>query len=98
MIAGYYGGNQFGQLRILAANGRMVDDQLLRPRWAGNEIDGPAIAWLARQRGPRIWVSDEQMCSVYGVTPSMKDQVYNLIRQARIRIVRYPREAAKFLR
>ena len=24
----------------------------------GNEIDGPAIAWLAAQKGPRVWLFD----------------------------------------
>lgn len=58
VVAGYWGCNGTGILRVLAANGKMVARDLLYPTGDGNEIDGPAIAWLAAQQGPRVWVFD----------------------------------------
>lgn len=58
-VAGYWGhGNGTGMIRVLAAGGRMVDDDDLQPDGGMNEIDLPALAWLAAQRGPRVWVCD----------------------------------------
>ena len=98
VVATYCGGGGRGVIRIVAAGGRMASAYDLRPEWGGNEIDGPAVAWLARQRGPRIWVTDEGMCSQYGVTMGMTEQVYALCRQSRIRIVPGPEDVAQYLR
>ena len=60
-----------GLLQIIAANNRMaapgrghngyrkVPDHLGGGRvQAGNVVDGPALKWLSKQKGPRYWVSD----------------------------------------
>jgi hypothetical protein len=55
-VAGYSGSGPVGELVILARNGRIAED--LRPRYGGNEVDMPALQWLARQSRPLMWVSD----------------------------------------
>jgi len=60
-IATYSGNadNVRGTLRIVAKSGRRASHDWLECPGAGsNVIDGPALDWLAKQRGPRIWVSD----------------------------------------
>jgi len=49
-----------GRLTILAHQGRAVasDDPWQKFHGGGNGCDGPALAWLARQPGPRVWFSD----------------------------------------
>lgn len=64
----------YGALRIVARDGRVVAKDVMhngidsgpyasysnenRYYGNGNTVDGPALDWLARQPGPRIWVSD----------------------------------------
>jgi hypothetical protein len=77
-IALYSGARTTGILRIVADRGRITDDRLLdRPSAPGNIIDGPALEWLGRQRGPRIWISDG------GVTGKFDGPAAELTRQAR---------------
>ncbi|NBW17591.1 MAG: hypothetical protein EBR82_57405 [Caulobacteraceae bacterium] len=56
-----------GRIVIGAAGGRAATVRDVRRALPGrdNLIDGPALRWLARQPGPRFWVSDE---GVGGVT------------------------------
>lgn len=56
----------WGAIRILARDGRRVPDaQLAGPTGrGGNVVDGPALRWLARQPGPRVWVSDGRVTGV----------------------------------
>ena len=63
IVAGYSGACGEGVLRILAKDGRMVKPELVKSPYGGNEVDGPALRWLARQPGRRVWVSDEGVCS-----------------------------------
>lgn len=58
VIASYSSCGGFGTLRIIAKNGKRVEDNLLSTPGEGNGIDGPALDWLARQPGPRFWISD----------------------------------------
>lgn len=64
----------FGQLRIVAKNGRRCKPDLVLPgrygrdlitgetrlmqQFGGNMVDGPALDWLRKQPGPRYWISD----------------------------------------
>jgi hypothetical protein len=108
VIAGYWNssGTRKGRIRILAAGGRRVSRSGMHTDGSGNGTDGPAIAWLAKQRGPRIWVSDEYMTAnaIYGgeegvdKDSDMGKQVYDIIRKARIKIVPEPMDAIKHLR
>lgn len=56
MVGMYSGTGKYGQLYILARNGRMVAS--IPDHGRGNIVDGPALQWLAKQRKPRIWISD----------------------------------------
>jgi hypothetical protein len=51
--------DESGILRIIAKDGYMLpmdSDQM--SIGGGNVVDGPALAWLGRQDGPRIWICD----------------------------------------
>lgn len=66
LIAFYAGESMSGGIIVAAEGGRAADPEdvlsALYSRWGGgNEIDGPALRWLARQPGPRFWVSDEHV-------------------------------------
>jgi hypothetical protein len=66
IVAGYAGEDGKGVLRILAKDGRMVAPSNVAHEYGGNEVDGPALRWLARQPGRKVWVSDEGVCSDAG--------------------------------
>jgi hypothetical protein len=64
-VAAYSGNVRDGVLRVLAAEGRQVENQwIAAPAGGANVIDGPALHWLAKQSQPRIWVSDGQVTGV----------------------------------
>lgn len=58
IIAMYWGEDTSGTLRVIAKNGRCVDDGDMEPDGGGNIVDGPALEWLCQQQEPRIWVCD----------------------------------------
>jgi hypothetical protein len=56
-IAGYCSdGKRDGWLIIFAQNGRYASNP--ERMGDGNGVDGPALDWLARQRGPKVWICD----------------------------------------
>jgi hypothetical protein len=65
-VACYSGPNQdnvkrVGYLCVLACNGHIADISAMKwdQYFAGyNTVDGPALRWLAKQPGPRYWISD----------------------------------------
>lgn len=60
-IVASYSGNRdrkTGELRVIARNGSYAERGDIRAPGPLNIIDGRALAWLAKQRGPRYWVSD----------------------------------------
>jgi len=59
-IATYAGSDTYGELRIIARNGRRADSDDFQPRgYGGNVVDIPALEWLGQQSSrPRIWGSD----------------------------------------
>lgn len=57
IYSGHNGGEK-GRLHILARDGRRVDRIPDCKGWKENVVDTEAIKWLARQRAPRIWISD----------------------------------------
>jgi len=63
VVATYSGGEGEGVLRVVAKDGRMVAPEFVDPYNGGNEIDGPALRWLAQQKGRRVWVSDQGVCA-----------------------------------
>ena len=67
IVAAYAGDDaSSGVLRILAKDGKRVSDADAYIRAGGNTVDGPALAWLAAQEGPRYWVSDGMATSPQG--------------------------------
>lgn len=63
IVASYDGSDGQGELKILARDGRMVAESEVEAAWGGNEVDGPALRWLAQQSGRKVWVSDQGVCS-----------------------------------
>jgi hypothetical protein len=61
MVAIYSGKMSIGELRIVARDGRRAAASDLEPYGHGNVVDYPALQWLAKQRGPRAWISDGQV-------------------------------------
>jgi hypothetical protein len=58
-VAAYSAESDGGVLKILAREGRRVRPaDITRPSGPSNVIDGPALEWLTRQAGPRVWLSD----------------------------------------
>lgn len=60
-IALYSGYENTGQLTIIAKDGRLVAPNFSPSKFghgSSNTVDGPALAWLARQPRPRVWFSD----------------------------------------
>lgn len=67
LIAAYAGRGERGYLAIVAKNGRMATGEAAMEALAdcgGNIVDGPALRWLAKQPGPRIWVSDGMVTGI----------------------------------
>ncbi len=63
-IALYSGLEDCGHLTIIAKDGRLVAKDFnpaSMGHGGGNTVDGPALAWLARQPRPRVWFSDGQV-------------------------------------
>lgn len=75
----YTGGGFRGRLTIIARQGKAVAaDYNWRDRHGdSNACDGPALAWLARQPGPRVWFSDGHVtvmasCKTKETSPPME--------------------------
>jgi len=98
LIAIYSGKEKVGELRIVARDGRRADARDLVPFGRGNVVDEPALAWLAQQDGPRLWISDGGVTGV-GDTPSaaLQERCKSLVQRGRIRRVKNIEEAAACL-
>lgn len=64
LVAIYSGRHRVGELRIVVRNGRRAAAEDLTPFGPGNLIDLPALEWLAKQPGPRVWLSDARVTGV----------------------------------
>ena len=61
----YSGNTHDGVLRVLAQDGRQVEEKWIgAPAGGANVIDKPALEWLSKQAKPRIWVCDGQVTGV----------------------------------
>ena len=58
LVAIYAGSGDTGELRIVGRDGYRAAPEALHLGRSGNVVDLPALKWLAKQPGPRIWVSD----------------------------------------
>jgi hypothetical protein len=97
-IAIYSGCADSGELRIVVRNGRRASRAHLESHGTGNVIDLPALRWLAKQTGPRVWISDGHVtgCGDMG-TPEMKAACERVCVAARIVRVADAGQAAKAL-
>lgn len=57
-VATYAGYDTRGELWIVAKKGKRASKHNIMPDGGGNVVDGPCLDWLAKQRKPRIWISD----------------------------------------
>ncbi len=91
-IAVYAGHFRHGYLRVVAKGGTAAE-----PRWlqspGGNEVDGPALEWLGKQREPRIWLSDGAVCSGYEDPGDLYGDASQKCRKFNIRRVHYVEQA-----
>ena len=86
IVAGYAGQYGEGTLRILAKDGRMVAAEKVAHEFGGNEIDGPALRWLATQPGRKVWVSDEGVCSDEGNAEDLAADVATILKPNGIKV------------
>lgn len=89
-IAVYSGLDRSGVLRVLVRDGFRAGDHLMGPpAGPGNVIDKPALEWLARQRGPRVWISDGAVTGIgdHGGEGNARECA-DMCRRANIRRVR----------
>jgi hypothetical protein len=98
LIAIYSGQNDHGELRVIAKGDKRADPKDLVPYGKGNVIDEPALAWLARQSEPRIWISDGGVTGI-GDSPShgLTARCQEIVQRARILRVKTIQEAAATL-
>lgn len=75
-VAGYSGNAIVGKLSIYAQGGKYSAD--CHSFSSGNCVDGPALDWLAKQSGPRVWICDGHVTG-YGdyQTPNLKLECIN---------------------
>lgn len=64
IVAMYSGRDREGELRIIARDCRRAAVENLKPYGPGNQIDLPALEWLAHQPAPRVWFSDARVTGV----------------------------------
>lgn len=75
-----------GKLRIVAKNGRRASIEWLnRPAKGDNLIDGPALDWLAKQKQPRVWISDGGVTGVGGQSRALLIDAGKKVRQGKIK-------------
>lgn len=87
IIASYSGNGKQGRLDILAHNGRRARDSHINNNFGGgNVVDGPALLWLAEQKGPRFWVSDAHVTGVGDhMTDNLRHHAFYICKKHRIR-------------
>ena len=98
LVAMYSGRGSEGELRIVARDGRRASTEDLEPFGKSNVVDMPALESLARQRTPRIWISDGHVTGIGDRSSrTITRRCRTLCRRARIRRVRTVEEAAQRL-
>ena len=81
-VATYAGSGNTGQLWIVASKGKRAAANNIKPPGGGNVVDGPCLDWLAKQRKPRIWISDG------GVTGIGDSGFYDFVKDAAVKMKR----------
>jgi len=83
-----------GRLVILARNHRLAEASRLEGMLGiGNVVDGPALRWLCRQPGGRVWISDGHVTGVGDKTGiPLSSEAERLVHRGRIQQFRTLRE------
>jgi hypothetical protein len=98
LVAMYSGSGKKGELRVVARDGRRATAKHLEPFGPGNIVDTHALAWLAKQPAPRVWISDGHVTGVGDVpSPAIKRRCKEICRRAAIRRVTNVEDAARVL-
>lgn len=84
-VAIYSGMGNGGYLSIVAKNGHRASQETIRraitEQGDGNIVDGPALMWLKKQEGPRIWVCDGQVTGCGdGLCPVLTAEALHLVK------------------
>ena len=84
VVAMYSGSGDKGMLTIIAERGKIATPEAIERQrvtvGAGNIIDEPALAWLAKQAEPRLWVCD-------GIVTGKQDRAADAALTNRIRTI-----------
>jgi len=95
-VAAYSGRSDYGELHILAEGGRRVRE--VPKSLVGNVIDVPALRWLVKRRGERVWVTDEEVTGKDDwVYPIITAACKGIVRRGRVRVVRSVEEAIRMV-
>jgi hypothetical protein len=106
-VAIYAGDRYKGQISIIVNSGKSISQETLDIEHDKmhiskyNTIDGPALRWLARQDGPRVWISDGGVNgSAYGNASytDLRKECDNIVVRAGIVMVINSEEALEFFR
>jgi hypothetical protein len=98
-VAIYSGADEVGELRVVADGHRRASAEHLKRFGNGNVVDLPALGWLARQPGPRLWLSDGGVTGVGDrASDVLKERCLETCRRARIQLVPTIKEATRALR
>lgn len=81
-VGTYAGSGERGELWIVASKGKRASRDNIKPGGGGNIVDGPCLDWLAKQRMPRIWISDG------GVTGVGDNATYDFVKDAAVKMKR----------
>ncbi len=85
-VALYSADGGVGVLRIVSENGWRAIDSFIHPPAGGNNgIDGPALRWLAKQKGMKIWLSDGGVTGIGdGSSTTLFDDASMVVKKGRI--------------
>jgi hypothetical protein len=103
MYSGHTGPSGRGILTIIGRCKRAAESREIdccnREAGGGNVIDGPALDWLARQRSPRIWVSDGEVTGRGDCQDgALFNEAADTIQRGRILRIGTPARAIRYLK
>jgi hypothetical protein len=83
-----------GAVTVVARGGRVANmSDVLEIYGGGNVVDGPALEWLGRQPGPRVWVSDGLVTGRYEIqSPKLVLDALRICRKYNIRRIEPKRD------
>ena len=96
-IATYSSDGATGRISIVGRNGMLASTDDMAPFGGANCIDGPAVAWLAKQAEPRIWVSDGSITGIGdgGLWDAVAEDFWSIVKKYRVKRVSTGKEAVE---